>query len=34
VDAYLTLSSRPVLEVPIHGSDDELDRPQAIANIW
>ena len=31
---YLTLFSSTVLEVPIRGSDDETDRPQAIADIW
>jgi transposase InsO family protein len=32
--AYLTLFSGSVAEVPIHGSDDETDRPQAIVDIW
>ena len=34
VATYLTLFSSVVVEVPIQGSDDETDRPQAIANIW
>jgi hypothetical protein len=32
--AYLTLFSSAIVEVPIQGSDDETDRPQAIADIW
>ena len=32
--AYLTLFFGPVVEVSIQGSDDEIDRPQTIANIW
>ena len=32
--AYLTLFSSAAVEVPIQGSDDETDRPQAIADIW
>ena len=32
-NAYLTLFSGAVVEVPIQGSDDEYDRPQAIADI-
>ena len=34
VAAYLTLYSSTAVEVPIHGSDDVTDRPQAIADIW
>ena len=34
--AYLTLFyfSNAVVEVPMQGSDYEIDRPQAIADIW
>ena len=32
--AYLTLFSGASVEIPIQGSDDETDRPQAIADIW
>ena len=32
--AYLTLFSGAAVEVPIQGSDDKTDRPQAIADIW
>ena len=32
--AYLILFSSAAVEVPIHGSDNEIDRPQAIADIW
>ena len=32
--AYFTLFFGTVVEVPIQGSDDETDRPQAIVNIW
>jgi hypothetical protein len=31
---YLTLFSSAAVKVPIQGSDDETDRPQAIADIW
>ena len=31
---YLTLFSSAAVEVPIHGSDDETDRPQVIWDIW
>ena len=33
-DAYLTLFYGAVVEVPIQGSDDKTDQPQAIADIW
>ena len=32
--AYLILFSRADVGVPIQGSDDETDRPQAITDIW
>ena len=32
--AYLILFFGVVIELPIQGSDDETDRPQAIADIW
>ena len=32
--AYPTLFSSASVEILIHGSDDESDRPQAIADIW
>ena len=31
---YLILFSSAAVEVPIQGSDNEIDRPQAIADIW
>jgi hypothetical protein len=32
--AFFTLFFSTVVEVSIHGSDDETDRPQAIVDIW